>query len=268
MFNSGSDPYVNALRSFGYNIVRLPKADMQPLELLGKQGKDLDRLGPMVKLLTAGESIHVPSAKTGIAAAPISGSRTSDLKIGIGLSILGSIIGAMGGSKLGLDVQYKAARSAIFEFGDVTEEKVDLVDLDQYLGDADINPANVFYSKMLESDKLFVVTSVIKSTKFTFDAKGSSGTEVGLDVPLIQQTVGANVKVSAASGRTSKVTYVGTIPMVFGFQAVQLYYDKGNFTAFKPAVGVVAKALDKLDGSGAEYLMTEDTFVSLPPSLL
>ena len=28
MFNSGSDPFVNALKSFGYNIVRLPKSDI------------------------------------------------------------------------------------------------------------------------------------------------------------------------------------------------------------------------------------------------
>ena len=42
MFNSGSDPFVNALKSFGYNIVRLPKADIQPLLLLSKNGDNLE----------------------------------------------------------------------------------------------------------------------------------------------------------------------------------------------------------------------------------
>ena len=41
MFNSGSDPFVNALKSFGYNIVRLPKSDIQPLLLLSKNGTTL-----------------------------------------------------------------------------------------------------------------------------------------------------------------------------------------------------------------------------------
>jgi hypothetical protein len=264
MFNSGSDPFVNALKSFGYLVVRLPKADLEPLELLSRQGKDLSRLGPLAKLLTAGEDIALPSIKAGVPTAPISGSRTGELKIGLGLSLLGNIIGAMAGSKLGLDVQYKSARSAVFEFADVSEDRVDLVDVDQYLGDADLNPASVFVGKLLEADKLYVVTSVIKSSKFIFEAKGSSGIGVELDVPVIQQAVGANVEVSAASAHASKITYEGKIPLVFGFQAIQLFYENGRFTSFKPAAGVAAKALSNVQDSGAELLMTEDTFVNLP----
>ena len=45
----------------------------------------------------------------------------------------------MGGSKLGLDVTYKNAKTAAFEFADVLEDRVDLADVDQYLTDADIS---------------------------------------------------------------------------------------------------------------------------------
>ncbi len=263
MFNCTSDPFVNALKSFGYNMVRLPKANLQPLELLSQQqGKDLDRLGPMGTLLTAGETIELPTVTTS-QTTPISGSRTGELKIGVGLSILGNIIGAMGGSKLGLDVQYKNAKSAVFEFQDVQEDKVTIVDLDQYLGDADINPASVFLSKLLESDKLYIVTAVLKSKKFAFDAKGESGTEVKLEVPVIQQAVGGSVNVGVAQGSTSKLSYEGQTPLVFGFQAIQVFYESGKYTAFKPASGFTMKALDKVEDSGADYLITEDTFVSL-----
>jgi hypothetical protein len=261
MFNSGSDPFINALKSFGYNVVRLPKPDMQPLQLLTRNGDNLERLGEMTKLLVPGAVIQPPSITSGVPVAPITGSRTGDLKIGLGLSILGNIIGAMGGSAIGLDVHYKAAKSATFEFQDVTEDRCDILDLDQFLGDADINPASVFVSKLLDADKIYVLTAVIKSTKFTFDAKGESGTQVDIDVPVIQEAVGGSVTVSKSSGSTAKLTYEGKLPLVFGFQAVQLFFDKGRYTAFKPAAGVAAAAATNVAHPNADYLVTDSTLV-------
>lgn len=240
MFNSGSDPFVNALKSFGYNMVRLPRPDMAPLQLLSRNGDNLDRLGPISGLFVTAPGVVLPPITAATPVAPINGSRTSDLKIGIGLSILGNIIGAMGGSTLGLETAYSAARSATFEFSDVTEDRCNVIDLDKYLGAADINPASVFVSKLLEADKVYVLTSVIKSTKFTFDAKGESGVSLDLKVPVIQGAVGGNVSVSTSSGSTAKIVYEGKIPLAFGFQAIQLFFENGRYTAFKPAVGVAA----------------------------
>src|SRR5258705_13980946 len=120
MFNSGSDPFVNSLKSFGYNIVRLPKADIQPLLLLSKNGDNLDRLRVVTKLLTAGDVVAAPRIATDIPAANINGSRTGTMKIGLGLSILGNIIGAMGGN-LGVLVMCQQPKSALFPFPSVLQ---------------------------------------------------------------------------------------------------------------------------------------------------
>jgi hypothetical protein len=53
-----SDPTLNLLTAFGYNVIRLPKADVKPLQILTRRGKDLDRLGELTTLLQAGP--HVP----------------------------------------------------------------------------------------------------------------------------------------------------------------------------------------------------------------
>jgi len=260
MFNSGSDPFINALKSFGYNVVRLPKPDMQPLQLLSKNGNNLERLGVLTTLLVPGASVPVPTIVSGVPVAPINGSQTGELKIGLGLSILGNVIGALGGSSLGLDVAYQGARSATFEFQDVTEDRCDVLNLDQYLGASDINPASVFVSQLLDADQLYVLTSVIKSTKFTFDAKGDSGVAIDVKIPVAQQAVGGNVNVSKTSGSASKIVYEGRLPLVFGFQAVQLFFDNGQYTAFKPASGVAA-SVASLPNAKADYLSTEDTFI-------
>lgn len=197
------DPFLTYLKAYGYCVIRLPKADVKPLQILAKQGKDLDRLGELTTLLVAGSTIPLPPISENTQVANISGQRTSDLSIGVGLSILGSIIGAMGGSKLGLDVKYQQAKTAAFEFYDVLEDKVEVAKLDQYLADADVNPFSRYVAELLEADELYVTTTTIKSKKFTVEAKKSDGTILDLSVPEIQGIVGGNLKVSGQAQVTS-----------------------------------------------------------------
>jgi hypothetical protein len=260
-----NDPFITYLKTFGYNTIRLPKADFRPLQLLARQGKDLDRLGDLATVLQTGNNIPLPPISTDVRAANISGQRTSDLSIGLGLSILGSVLGAMGGSKLGLDVAYKQARSVAFEFQDVLEDRIEVAKLDQFLADADVNPFSRHVAQLLEADDLYVTTAAIKSTKFTVAAKQSNGAALEVSVPVIQEIVGGNVKVSGQSEVTSQITYEGAIPLVFGFQAVQLFYDQGQYSRFKPLPtgGIAARDLAQVPNDGSQYLATEATFVSV-----
>jgi hypothetical protein len=165
--------------------------------------------------------------------ANLSGKRTGEMTIGVGLSLLGTVIGAIGGSKLGLDLKYQRSRSATFEFQDVVEDRIEILKLDAFLGQADVNPASAFVRDLLFDDELYVVTATVKTTKLAIDTADESKKGVEVSVPEIQQVVGANVKVSGASQKTSKITYEGPTPLVFGFQAVQLDYDGGHYKRFK-----------------------------------
>src|SRR5688572_12003868 len=106
-FSNKSNTY---LKSPGYNVVRLPKADIQPLQIFIKEQGILKPLGELSSILIAGE-VSLPSIKQNQPMAGMKGKRTNDLSIGIGISILGNIIGAMGGSKLGLDVKFSKAKT-------------------------------------------------------------------------------------------------------------------------------------------------------------
>jgi hypothetical protein len=256
------DPYLASLKEFGYNVIRLPKADIKPLQILTKRGRDLDRLGDLADILVAGPTSSLPQIAENTPAANISGKRTSELSLGLGLSILGTIIGAMGGSKLGLDAKYEQASTVTFEFQDILEDKVEVTEVDQFLGGADINPSSVYVADLLLSDQVFTTTATIKSTKFTVEAKKSDGTSLELNVPVVQQVVGADVTVSAEAETSSKVTYEGKVPLVFGFQAVQLFYHDGVYTAFEPTETAM-RDLERAPRDGAQRLMTESPFVNL-----
>jgi hypothetical protein len=259
-----SDPFLTYLKAFGYSVVRLPRADIRPLQILVKQDARLTRLGDLATVLRPGPQVGLPHVKENTPAANISGERTRELSIGVGLSLLGSVITAMGGSKIGLDVTYKNARTASFEFASVLEDRVELTELDQYLTNADISPFSTHVAELLEADAIYVTVSTIKTQTFIVDAKQSDGTAVDLQVPVIQATVGGNVKVSGSGSTASKVTYQGPIPLVFGFQAARLVYENGRYTAFTPS----KPGDDTLERVGTtkvvpDYLVTESPFVRL-----
>jgi len=228
-----SDPFLNYLKSFGYCIVLLPRTNVKPLQVLSKQGGKLDQLGDLTTLLVAGDAIQLPPRSENIRVAQISGQRTSDLGIGISISILGNILSAMGGSRLGIDSHYRQAKTAVFEFHDVLRDEIELLNLDQYLTNADINPFSHHAANLLVSDQLYVTTATIKSSKLTIEAKRSDGTSLELNIPEIQEIVGGNVKVSGQATTTSRIIYEGNTPLVFGFQAVQLFYNQGHYSRFE-----------------------------------
>jgi hypothetical protein len=258
-----SDPLLDALKSFGYSVVRLPKADIRPLQVLARHGKDFDRLGELGSLLIQAEMTSLPQLSENTPAANISGKRTSKISFGVGLSILGNIIGAMGGSNLGLDAQYKNAKAVVFEFSDVLADSVEVLKLDQYLAGADVNPLSRHAADLLEADELYATTNTLKSKKFCVEAMQSDDVRLQVDVPLIQQVVGGKVKVSADAQTTSKLTYEGEVPLVFGFQAVQLFYDQGIYTAIKPlGPGAALRELPPPE-DGTTRLVVESPFVRL-----
>ncbi|MDY0748996.1 hypothetical protein SNE35_31145 [Paucibacter sp. R3-3] len=239
------DPAIAFLKDIGYSVIRLPRRDFTPLLMLAGENKALEALGTLDGVLV-GEKL-APAIVADEPVADISGQRTSELSLGIGLNILGNIIGAMGGSKLALDAAYKSARSVSFEFVDVLRDSVRISDLDKYLGASDVDPGAKTIGQMLEASDVFVVTSILKSRRISVAAKSDSNAELSLDVPTIQGIVGGKVKVSAAVSASHVLSYEGEVPLVFGFQAVRLFYDEGRYTAFEPAADVAARAVRDLE---------------------
>lgn len=250
------DRSIDYLKGYGYNVVRLPKADFPPLELLSKGNGALDRFGHLTTVLRGDGSVAVPAVTADAPAPHISGQQSSELKVGLGLSVLGPIIGAMGGSNLGVNASYQHASTVAFEFGDVLENRVEVAALDRYLASSDIDPMSRHAGRLLEEDEMYVVTATVKSNAITVRATSSSGGELKLDVPVVQQAVGGSVTVSASAAGESALTYQGPVPLVFGFQAVQLFFEDGVYRSIAPAEGTTARALKDAPQDGAVRYVT------------
>src|SRR5690242_14295189 len=99
------DPALTALRDKGYNVVLVPKADLGPTQLL-MRGDRLRRLGDLTSVFNPGAHVGVPAVSRNNPGPAISGSKSADLKLGIGLKILSGLIAGLGGSTLGISASY------------------------------------------------------------------------------------------------------------------------------------------------------------------
>lgn len=228
-----SDPALKALKDKGYNVVQLPKADLLPTQLLVRNGKRLQRLGDLTSVFNPDPQAPVPPISADKGGPNISGTSSADLDVGVGLNILGGLISALGGSTLGLTMGYQRARSVQFEYVDTIENHAQVSAIDAFLAGATINPFARAVAQMLEADNVYVITSTLKAKKLNVSAKDSSKASLAVDVPVIQNAIGGNVKLTSSGAGSTIVTYEGAVPLVFGIQAVRLIFENGKYRSMK-----------------------------------
>lgn len=258
-----NDPLLSSLRSFGYNVVRLPRSTIKPLQLFTRQNTQLYPIGPLQEVFVSRGHVSLPSILENQPSATFSGKKSGELSTGLGLSVLGGIISAFGGSTAGIDAKYKQAKSVSFQYEDVLEDSVKFAQLDRFLADADIDPFSKCVGDLLESDQVYVTTSTLKSRKFTIIPRASKGGNLDIKVPEIQNLVGANVKITSGGGSSSTITFEGNTSLIFGFQVWQLFYHKRKYGRAEPPKKELTLGPSKKSGA---KLLTQGPFASLRDS--
>ncbi len=261
MFESlSSDPLFSLLRTVGYNVVRLPKPSIKPLQLFAKKNNELFRLGELTDVFKSRTNVAVPEFLTDSPMPNISGIKSGDFNIGLGLSLAGNIISSFGGKAPGLESVFKKADTIAFQYEAVLEDSIGIAQLDQFLFDSDINPLSKYVAGLLDSDQVYVATATLKSRKFTILPKSSKDSNLDVNLPQVQNLMGSNIKVTSFSQNSAAITFEGTIPLVFGFQAQQLFYDKGRYTRQEPAKPNIV--MRGPSGSKSQKLLTQGPFAS------
>lgn len=235
------DSSTKFLKKLGYNVVRLPRAGIAPLQLIGVQRGEALELGTLDKLIVS-SSAPSPTLKLDESVSSIDGQRSSALSANIGLNVLGGIIGAMGGN-LGIDAAYKGAKTITFQYANVFGDSIAPLDAGRYLRDATVDIGNKIVEQyVLGNGRLYLITRTIKSKKFRVEAKSSSGGSVGVDVPVLQQVAGGKVKIEIDTSGSNAVTFEGEVPLIFGFQCLDVGVRDGVLSLENTASGSIAMA--------------------------
>ncbi len=266
---SRPDQSITFLRSFGYSVFRVPRMSAQPLDVLHRDGKDLNRLGAIVDLVEPGGVALPPVHRDDRPGVSIEGTQSSKVNVSVGVTILGAFIGALGGGNLGVQTGFSRARSVTFTYASVLEDSIDVLALERFIRAGRISPfiPSGTVDKMID-DEVFVMTSVLKTNRIIVTGQAEAGVSVQLDVPVIQQAVGTNIKVGSEGSSGVGVAFEGPVAIPFAFQAVQLMFDgSGEFltTEALPAGDAAARAIGGQAGMTRRFLEARGAFVRLAP---
>jgi hypothetical protein len=111
------DPLRTYLNNKGYNVVLLPRKGIEPMDVLGRDGKSIERLGSLAQMWTTSTPpppLNPPQPATGII-----GQKTAAMDLSVGLKFLSDVLGAMGAAVPQLSFAYKTATKVQFKFANV-----------------------------------------------------------------------------------------------------------------------------------------------------
>lgn len=219
------DPSVTFLNRFGYNVVKLPRVGIEPMDLVGVDNNNSQRLGPIRVVWKSSAAEPSPSAPN--PAAALAGQQTDQMELKVGLRILANALAAFGATVPSVDFAYSRARKVQFAYTGVTSTSVDAVSAGEYLTKGTLNTENPIVRRYFEDPEAeaFLILDVLKSASVTVTATDERGTSVGVDVPAIQGVVGANVGVKINAAANNSVTYSGPVPVTFAFAVDRIEFD-------------------------------------------
>ena len=235
------DPSVQGLNDLGYNVVRIPRPEIKPLTLLGKNTET----GKLTEFGTLDEywktDAKPPKWGFPVAASSINGKKTNSLDLGFGLNILKGVLEVFGASSPSLDLSHTRATGVQFVYAGVTMVSVSQEGLGDYLESGSLkvsNPSTQLYITP-ENAELYILTDLLRATSITVSATDAGGNGVKLDLPQINGVVGGNVSVKPSDAAESAVTFASDaanpVPACFGFKALALKWVPAAGAA--PGVG-------------------------------
>ena len=224
------DPSLTYLNHLGYNVIRLPRTGVAPLEVLGSErGKPPEPLGPLSTVWQA--SIEIPAVTQGDAT-NISGHATNDMKLSFGLKLLETVLGAMGAAAPKIKASYSQANKVKFEFKNPEIQTISPLVVGNYLAHGDLNTDNPTVERYFfdEQMRAFLVTEVLYSRSIRVTASSASSTGVELDVKVLQDSVGGNVDVTVNSATEGDLIYTGKKLLAFGYKAHEIAFDGSQWS--------------------------------------
>jgi hypothetical protein len=251
-----NDPSLRYLNNLGYNVVRLPKTGINPLNIIGiDKHNDPINLGDLSKIWNS--SISPPKPKSNGKAANIIGQRTNRLKLSLGIKLLEDIVGCFGASVPTLGTQFQSSNRLQFIFEEVVVNSIDLFDIGKYLLDGDLQLGNPVADKFFleEKCKTYIIYEVLKSNSISVIAFDKNDTEVKLAIPSIQSAIGGNLEVSVANEKGTAIKFKGNSLLTFGFKIIEIKYAGDNWKITDTTPNDDVFLGDKNDGDISEFVL-------------
>ena len=225
------DPVTKELNDRGYNLVKLPRVGIEPMDVLGRDRGSMEKLGAIGEVWTSTAAVPAVSAPT--PAAGITGEKSSDLDLGIGLKLLSNILAGLGGgiSLPSLSLAFKRAKKVQFRFQNVESTSITPFALGKFLASGTLDMSNPFAAHFFGNDETqeYIIFDVLKSDSLSVTAKSDNGTEVAADVGALSGALNANVKAAANTAGSTEITFQGSVKATFAFKLFEVFFENGKW---------------------------------------
>jgi len=225
------DPSVSKLNDLGYNVIKVPRTDIAPLDLIAhdKNTRQLSKIGSISSFWKTAAALPAPGPAS--VAASLNNTHSNKLDLGFGLDLLKGALAVFGASAPSLDLSHTSAKSLQFNYTGVTTVSIDTGLIGDYLTEGTLAVGNpeTQHRFLNPGSEVYIITEVIRSTSITVTATDENGNGVSLSAPEINGVVGGKVSVKPSSATNSAVTFESaTTPPTaanFGFKAMLLAWQ-------------------------------------------
>ncbi|MEO7274311.1 MAG: hypothetical protein ABIX28_16655 [Vicinamibacterales bacterium] len=225
------DPVTTELNKRGYNLVKLPRVGIDPMDVLGREDGSMEKLGSMSEVWTS--AAPVPPIGAPAAVAGVTGEKTSDLDVGIGLKLLADALAGLGAglSLPSLNLAFKKAKKVQFKFINVESTSITPFALGKFLANGTLDMSNPFVSHYFGNDETqeYIIFDVLKSDSISVTAKTESGTTVEADIGALSGALKASVSATASSAGASEITFEGKVKATFAFKLFEVLFENGKW---------------------------------------
>lgn len=264
------DNSVSHLNELGFNIVRLPRENIDPLLILCKSNGSLETLGEISDFVIE-EQPKPPEVASDKAVSEIAGLRTDKFELGVGLKFLEKFLSIIGASGIGLEASFKNADSIQFVYQNVLTDSILPTKIGKYLSSVTPNVNSSFMDSIDEEGEAYVITDTLKSNAFGVVAYDKNDVELALDISALKQLLSAAPKVELYKEEKNVLSFKGDKFLRFAFKAIAVWVEveqgKARFRLNRPA-GPIAplKALPAtfIDPNEPSYVVFgENTLIKL-----
>ncbi len=255
------DPMMKLLNKSGYNMVRVPREGILPMDLLGRQHGRFEREGALRYLVTDPPEVFPPISPDQRTAS-LEGTRTDGLKVGLGVNILETLLKAMGGA-IGGHADFDWARRMTFEFADVYSNTVDVMAVGHSLSGATVDRGNLVLKRYVEGvGKLYMITETLKSNSLVVEFESRTSAGGGATLPVIKEAVSGDLEIRGEAGRERAIRFQGETALVFAFRAHEVVVEDGEL-ALQHARGPLVLAAGEGGAGPDPSLLAEADFLDM-----
>lgn len=224
-----NDKAARELNDKGYSLVKYPRTNILPLDVVAGESSPLNWLGSLTVVWTGKET---PPSAIESSAPNFLDSRSNEIKGSLGIRILEGLLKNIGAANA--DARGSISSTLSFTYESPRQLAVSPLQLGAFLKQGDLDLDNPTLKRYLEIDRaletrFYVITEVLRARKLLVRVSGENTVALEADVRALQSLAAASSSINQKSSRDVEIAFDGNTDLTFAFKAFELGYVDGEW---------------------------------------